>query len=99
MIRLNINGKEIEVPRGTMLLDACRSAGADIPTLCYDPDLRLAGSCRMCVVEAEGRRNLLASCVTPAENGMVIETESPSVVESRNTGVAAGPPQTGMPCL
>lgn len=83
MIRLNINGKEIEVPRGTMLLDACRSAGVDIPTLCYDPDLRLAGSCRMCVVEAEGRRNLLASCVTPAENGMVIKTESPSVVESR----------------
>ena len=83
MIRLTIDGREIEVPRGTMLIDACRQAGADIPTFCYDPDLKLAGSCRMCVVEAEGRRNLLASCVMPAENGMVIHTESPDVVEAR----------------
>lgn len=83
MISLTIDGKEVQVPRGTMLLDACRDAGADIPTLCYDPDLKLAGSCRMCVVEAKGRRNLLAACVTPAENGMIIETESADVVESR----------------
>lgn len=83
MITLTIDGKEIQVPKGTMLLDACRQAGADIPTLCYDPDLRLAGSCRMCVVEAKGRRNLIAGCVSPAENGMVIETESPDVIEAR----------------
>lgn len=83
MISLTIDGKEIQVSKGTMLLEACRLAGADIPTLCYDPDLRLAGSCRMCVVECQGRRNLLASCVTPCENGMVINTESSDVVEAR----------------
>lgn len=83
MISLTINGKAIQVPKGTLLLDACQAAGADIPTLCYDPDLRLAGSCRMCVVEAQGRRNLMASCVSPVENGLVIETESPAVVEAR----------------
>jgi formate dehydrogenase alpha subunit len=83
MLNLTINGKAIQVPKGTMLLDACRQAGADIPTFCYDPDLRLAGSCRMCVVEAQGRRNLLAACVTPCENNLVIETESPDVVEAR----------------
>lgn len=83
MISLTIDGKEVQVPRGTMLLEACRNAGADIPTLCYDPDLKLAGSCRMCVVEAKGRRNLLAACVTPAENGMVIDTESADVIETR----------------
>ena len=83
MIKLTINGQEIQVPKGTMVLDACQQAGADIPTLCYDPDLKLAGSCRMCVVEAKGRPNLMAACVSPAENGMVIETESPDVVESR----------------
>jgi formate dehydrogenase alpha subunit len=83
MISLTIDGKEMQVPKGTMLLDACRQAGADIPTLCYDPDLRLAGSCRMCVVEARGRRNLIAACVSPAENGMVIDTESPDVIEAR----------------
>jgi formate dehydrogenase alpha subunit len=83
VINLTIDGKEIQVPKGTMLLDACRQAGADIPTLCYDPDLKLAGSCRMCVVEAKGRRNLIAGCVSPAENGMVIETESADVIEAR----------------
>lgn len=83
MISLTIDGKEVQVARGTMLLEACRTAGADIPTLCYDPDLKLAGSCRMCVVEAKGRRNLLAACVTPVENGMIIETESSDVIESR----------------
>ncbi|KGP75759.1 NADH dehydrogenase [Desulfosporosinus sp. Tol-M] len=83
MIKLTINGKEMQVPKGTMVLEACQQAGADIPTLCYDPDLKLAGSCRMCIVEIKGRPNLMASCVSPAENGMVIETESPDVVESR----------------
>lgn len=83
MIQLTIDGIEVQVPRGSTILDACHKAGADIPTFCYDPDLKLAGSCRMCVVEAEGRWNLLAACVMPAENGMVIHTESPDVVESR----------------
>lgn len=83
MISLKIDGKEIQVPRGTMLLEACRKAGVDLPTFCYDEDLRLAGSCRMCVVEAKGRPNLLAACVMPAENGMDIQTESPDVVEAR----------------
>lgn len=83
MIQLTINSKEIQVPRGTMLLDACMLAGADLPTLCYDPDLRLAGSCRMCVVEIKGRPNLVAACVYPAEASIVVETESPDVVEAR----------------
>jgi len=83
MLKLTINGQEIEVPKGTMLLSACQQAGADIPTFCYDPDLKLAGSCRMCVVEVEGRRNLLASCVTPCENNMVVSTESDRTTEAR----------------
>lgn len=83
MIQLTINGREIEVPEGTTILKACRMHGVDIPTLCYDPDLRLAGSCRMCLVEIKGRHLLAASCVTPVENGMVIETESQRVVEAR----------------
>lgn len=83
MFKLTINGKTVEAAPGTLLIDACRAAGADIPTFCYDPDLCLAGSCRMCVVEAQGRRNLMASCVSPVENGLVVETESPAVVEAR----------------
>lgn len=83
MITLTINGKEIQVPKGSTILDACNTNGIDIPTLCYDPDLRLAGSCRMCIVEVKGRPLHVASCVTPAENGMVIETESADIIEAR----------------
>lgn len=83
MITLTINGQEIQTPRGSTILQACQQAGIPIPTLCYDPDLRLAGSCRMCVVEVKGRPLYAASCVTPAENGMVVETESPGIVAAR----------------
>jgi formate dehydrogenase alpha subunit len=83
MITLTVDGKQVQVPEGTMLLEACQLAGADIPTLCYDPDLKRVGSCRMCVVEVEGRPGLVASCVTPAANGMIVHTESPRVVEAR----------------
>ncbi len=83
MITLTINGREIQTPKGSTVLDACQAAGIPIPTLCYDPDLRLAGSCRMCLVEVKGRPLFVASCVAPAENGMVVETESPAIVEAR----------------
>jgi len=83
VITLTINGREVQVPAGTTILEACKMNGIEMPTLCHDEDLRLAGSCRMCIVEAKGRPLFLASCVTPAEKGMVIETESPAVVEAR----------------
>jgi len=85
MVTLTINGRQVEVPKGTTILEACRMNGIDIPTFCYDEDLKLAGSCRMCIVECQGRPLFLAACVTPADNGMVIETESPAVVEARKT--------------
>lgn len=83
MITLTINGREVQTPRGSTILEACRQAGIPIPTLCYDPDLRLAGSCRMCVVEVKGSPLYAASCVTPAVNGMVVETESEGIVAAR----------------
>ncbi len=83
MLTLTINGKEYQVPKGQTILEACQKNGIEIPTLCYDPQLRLAGSCRMCVVEVKNRPLYAASCVTPAENGMIIETESPNIVAAR----------------
>lgn len=83
MITLTINGQEVQVPRGTTILKACQGVGIDVPTLCYDEDLRIAGSCRMCIVEIKGRPLYVASCATPAEQGMVVETESPGIVEAR----------------
>ncbi|SHJ75222.1 formate dehydrogenase (NADP) alpha subunit [Desulfofundulus thermosubterraneus DSM 16057] len=84
-VTLTIDGRQVTVPAGTTVLDAARSAGIFIPTLCHDPELTPWGGCRLCVVEIEGMRNLPASCVTTATNGMVVHTASPAVVEARKT--------------
>jgi NADH dehydrogenase/NADH:ubiquinone oxidoreductase subunit G len=67
------------------LLDAARGAGFFIPTLCHDENSPNYGGCRICVVEVKGARALVASCCAEAANGMVVETESPAVVEARKT--------------
>lgn len=85
LVKLIIDGREVEAPAGTTILKAAELIGIEIPRLCYDPDLSLIGSCRMCVVEVEGNRLLPASCVTPIMPGMVVSTDSPAVVEARKT--------------
>ncbi|MEA4926681.1 MAG: formate dehydrogenase subunit alpha [Syntrophomonadaceae bacterium] len=85
LIKLIINGKEAEAPAGSTVLQAAEKAGIDIPRLCYDPELSPLGACRLCVVEVEGNRLLPAACVTPVMQGMVVNTESPAVVEARKT--------------
>jgi NADH dehydrogenase/NADH:ubiquinone oxidoreductase subunit G len=67
------------------LLDAAVGAGFFIPTLCHDENSPNYGACRICVVEVKGARALVASCCAEAANGMVVETESPAVVEARKT--------------
>lgn len=84
-VTLTINGREVTVPAGTSVLNAAREAGFFIPTFCHDPELPGYGGCRICVVNIKGARTLMASCVTEATNGMVVETESPDVVEARKT--------------
>lgn len=85
LINLKIDGKEVQVAAGTMILAAAEQAGVDIPRLCYDPDLSPLGACRLCVVEVKGNRLLPASCVTPVTEGMEVFTESPEVVQARKT--------------
>ena len=85
LVKMKINGKEVEVPAGSTVLQAAELVGIDIPRLCYDPDLSPLGACRLCVVEVKGNRLLPASCVTPVFEGMEVETESPDVVEARKT--------------
>lgn len=85
MATVKINGKEITVNDGTLILDAARDAGYHIPTFCYQADLVGLGSCRMCLVEIEGQRKLQPSCVTPVLDGMAIQTESPTVVSARSS--------------
>ena len=75
----------VEVDNGVTVLEAARSAGIYIPTLCYHPDLLPYGGCRLCIVEIEGMRGLPASCTTPATNGMKVITESARLTELRRT--------------
>ncbi|TAN64288.1 NADH dehydrogenase (quinone) subunit G, partial [bacterium] len=83
MATVKINGKEITVEEGTLILDAARDAGYEIPTFCYQADLVGIGSCRMCLVEIEGQKKLQPSCVTPVLQGMSILTETPTVMSAR----------------
>jgi len=80
MAKLTIDGKEIEVPDGTRLFDACRQArGTDLPHFCYHPDLSVAGVCRLCQVEIEGMPKLTIACNTFVRDGMVVHTNNKRV--------------------
>ncbi len=83
MVKLTINGIEIEVPAGTTILKAAEKAGINIPTLCFLEELSSVGACRMCVVEVKGARALVASCATAVAPGMEVQTHSPDVMEAR----------------
>jgi predicted molibdopterin-dependent oxidoreductase YjgC len=82
-INLTIDGVRVEVPEGSTVLEAALKAGVYIPTLCYDPDLKPYGACRLCIVEIEKMRGLPTSCTTPVTEGMVVHTETPAVARSR----------------
>jgi formate dehydrogenase alpha subunit len=83
VVTLKINDREIKTAAGTTILMAARTAGIRIPTLCYHPRLRAVGACRVCVVDVWGRRTLVASCTTPVEEGMVVQTENERVIDAR----------------
>ena len=83
MLNLTINGKNITVEEGTTILQAAKDNGIYIPTLCYDDAVKVYGACGLCVVEAEGIPKLLRSCSAKCSDGMVVNTESKRVVQSR----------------
>lgn len=83
MVNVKINGRDYSVPAGSTVLEAARYANIDIPTLCYLKDLNEIGACRLCLVEVEGARGLVTACVYPVNEGMVIRTNTPKVVQSR----------------
>ena len=84
-VSIQINGEPLEVEASLTVLEACKARGIDIPTLCYLKGINEVGSCRMCVVEIEGRKTLEASCVMPVREGMSIKTSTKRVRESRKT--------------
>ncbi|MDX1449024.1 MAG: 2Fe-2S iron-sulfur cluster-binding protein [Acidimicrobiia bacterium] len=82
-VTLTIDDRQVTVPDGATLLDACRELGEDQPTLCYLETLTPVNVCRVCVVEVEGSRTLVPSCSRQAEDGMVVRTRSERVDHSR----------------
>ena len=83
MIHLTINDIPVTVPEGTTILEAARSTGIRIPTLCFLKEINEIGACRICVVEVKGARSLVASCVYPVSEGMVVYTNTQRVRRSR----------------
>jgi len=83
MVTLTIDGKTVEVPEGTTVLNAARAAGIEIPTLCDHPELTPYGGCRLCLVEIEGARTLMTSCTVPVGSNMKVQTKSPKVLAAR----------------
>ena len=83
MVRLTIDGREVEVPEGTSIMRAATEAGGAIPKLCATDMLDAFGSCRLCLVEVEGRNGTPASCTTPVADGMVVHTQTPRLQKLR----------------
>ena len=83
MITLTIDNIEVKVKEGTTILQAARKVGVDIPTLCFLKDINEVGDCRMCIVEVEGRRGFTTSCITKVEEGMIVHTNTPDIIEAR----------------
>ena len=84
LVNLTIDNQKISVPKGTTILQAAKKAGIDIPTLCFLKDINEIGDCRMCIVKVEGRRGFATSCIQKVEEGMVVRTNTPEIMEARH---------------
>jgi formate dehydrogenase beta subunit len=84
-IKLMIDGTDVEVEKGSTVLQAAKEAGIYIPTLCHHPDLPAFGACRLCIVEIENMRGFPTACTTPAADGMVVTTSTPQLQELRKS--------------
>ena len=82
-VSLTVDGNKITAPAGTLLIEACKSAGIEIPAFCYYPGLSLQAACRMCVVRIEKMPKLQTACTTPVAEGMVVSTETPEIAQAR----------------
>ncbi len=87
MINVKINGVDYSVPAGITVLEACKYANIDIPTLCYLKDINEIGACRLCLVEVTGARGMVAACVYPVNDGMEIQTNTPKIRAARKTNL------------
>jgi NADH-quinone oxidoreductase subunit G len=82
-VKFTVDGKQLTAPAGTLLIEACKSAGLEVPAFCYYPGLSLQAACRMCVVRIEKMPKLQTACTTPVTEGMVVQTETPEIAQAR----------------
>lgn len=83
MVTLNIDGQDVTVPEGTSIMHAAQLGGVTVPKLCATDSLEPFGSCRLCLVEIEGRRGMPASCTTPVAEGLVVKTQTEALADTR----------------
>ena len=86
-VTFTVDGKKLTAPAGTLLIDACRKAGIEIPAFCYYPGLCLQAACRMCVVRQEKVPKLQTACTTTVAEGQVFITESPEIAQARKATI------------
>jgi NADH-quinone oxidoreductase subunit G len=86
-VSLTVDGKKITAPGGSLLIEACKSAGIEVPSFCYYPGLSLQGACRMCVVKVEKMPKLQTACTTAVTEGMIVSTDSDEVRQARKAMV------------
>ena len=102
MANVIIDGIKVDVPDHATILQAAKIAGIKIPTLCYHPDQEIHANCRICVCQVEGLALLQAACSTPVRDGMVIRTNTATVIEARRTIlqlILAHHPQDCLNCI
>src|SRR5450432_984971 len=83
LITLKIDGRDVQVPQGTLVIEATRRLGTEVPSFCYYPGLSLQAACRMCLVEVEKMPKLQTACTLVASEGMVVKTTSAPVHDAR----------------
>jgi NADH-quinone oxidoreductase subunit G len=86
-VTFTVDGKKLTAPAGTLLIEACRAHGIEVPAFCYYPGLSLQAACRMCVVRIEKVPKLQTACTTPVAEGMVVTTESPEIAQARKATI------------
>src|ERR1700676_33371 len=86
-VNLTVDGKKITAPAGSLLIEACKSVGIEVPSFCYYPGLSLQGACRMCVVKVEKMPKLQTACTTTVTEGMIVATDSDDVRQARKAMV------------
>ncbi len=87
LVTLTVDGNKLTAPAGTLLIEACKSAGIEVPSFCYYPNLSLCGACRMCMVKIEKMPKLQTACTTVIGEGMVVTTDSEEVRQARKATV------------